>query len=229
MPGISFLSWNLSLMERSDQAPATWRPDQSEARIRDFALARAPDLILFQELPGLVPFVETHDMAPANARGQSGDIATLVRRQMMADITATRCPFAVLTTLRGEEITIANVHLPSGKGAADDRLSAIRTIIDTSPTRKLAVIGDTNTRTAEEDAIADLGLIGARPPTATFNSRENRFRLGGREFTAYFTRAFHTADLTLTDQEVKTDPQGAGDSRFYLSDHFALFGRLAHA
>lgn len=215
------------MMERSDAAPGTWRIDQTEARVRDFALNRSCDLILFQELPGLIPFVETHDMAPANARGQSGDIATLVRRELMDTITAIRCKYAVLVTLHSQALTIANVHLPSGKGASVDRIDAIKTIIDASPTKSLAIIGDTNTRTAEEDAIADLGLIGARPPEPTFNSRENRYRLGAREFTAYFTRAFHTADLELTNQEVKTERQREGDHEFYLSDHFALLGQLA--
>ena len=60
MSSLTFLSWNLAMLERSDFAPAGWRLDQSEAAVRNFVLQADTDLVLFQELPGLIPLSLIH-------------------------------------------------------------------------------------------------------------------------------------------------------------------------
>jgi len=226
MPIYTFLTWNLAMMERSEYAPPNWRMDQTEAAIRQTILACDPDFVLFQELPGLIPYIDTHDMVPANARGQSGDIATLARRNLMSDIEAKPAKNAVLTRIKSADLTLANVHLPSSSGGDHDRLHAIETIQETSETRHLAVIGDSNTRTKEEEPIAALDLIGERPPEPTWNGRDGLYRKDARGYTAYFTRAFHSPDIKLSDQKVWSAPTEFKSDRFHLSDHFALSGTL---
>lgn len=226
MPSYTFLTWNLAMMERSDYAPPNWRMDQTEAAIRHAVLACDPDFVLFQELPGLIPYIDTHDMVPANARGQSGDIATLARRNLMPEIDATPLRNAVLTRIKSADLTLANVHLPSSSGGDHDRLQAFKTIKEASTTPHLAVIGDSNTRTKEEEPIGALGQIGDRPPEPTWNGRDGLYRRDARGYTAYFTRAFHSADITLTDQKVWSAPTEHKSDRFHLSDHFALSGTL---
>jgi len=210
MPIYTFLTWNLAMMERSEYAPPNWRMDQTEAAIRQTILACDPDFVLFQ----------------ANARGQSGDIATLARRNLMSDIEAKPAKNAVLTRIKSADLTLANVHLPSSSGGDHDRLHAIETIQETSETRHLAVIGDSNTRTKEEEPIAALDLIGERPPEPTWNGRDGLYRKDARGYTAYFTRAFHSPDIKLSDQKVWSAPTEFKSDRFHLSDHFALSGTL---
>lgn len=215
------------MMERSDFAPVGWRMDQTEAMVRAAILKLDPDFVLFQELPGLIPFIETHDMVPANARGQSGDIATLARRELMPDIEASRVKNAVLTTLKSADLTIANVHLPSGRGGASARSYAVEDIIAANKASHLAVVGDTNTRTREEADFKAMGLVGKRPPEPTWNGRIGKFRMGAKEYTAYFTRAFHSRKVKIDEQKVLIDPVEIGGSEFHLSDHFALWGRIS--
>lgn len=213
------------MMERSDFAPASWRMDQTEAAIRTTVLRLDPDFVFFQELPGLVPYIESYDMVPANARGQSGDIATLARAKLMPDIEAGTEEHAVLAHIRSADLTIANVHLTSGRAGDKTRARQIR-YIKSASRAALAIIGDTNTRTAEEEQIARYGLKGARPPEPTWNGRIGRFRRDARAYTAYFTRVFHTTQVTLWDQKVHNAPLEADGEKFHLSDHFALSGRI---
>jgi endonuclease/exonuclease/phosphatase family metal-dependent hydrolase len=228
-PHFTFLTWNLSMMERSDFAPVDWRRDQTEAEIRKIVLELDPDFVFFQELPGMVPFVETHGMVPANTKGQIGDLAILAKHQFMDSVVSGVMKNAVLAVLPNADMTVANVHLPSAKSGDQDRLAAFSDLLSETDTTSLVVIGDTNTRTAETKKIDALGLGGARPPEPTWNGRKNPFRYGARGYTAYFTRAFHTKDLALNNQLVLTEPIEAEGTRFHLSDHFALFGEIAGA
>ena len=74
---IRFLSWNLNMMNTSQEAPSGWRVDQTEALIRQRILEENIDVVCFQELPAMVPYVETHELAPANTISHSGTIATI--------------------------------------------------------------------------------------------------------------------------------------------------------
>ena len=226
MSSLTFLSWNLAMLERSEFAPAGWRLDQSEAAVRNFVLQADTDLVLFQELPGLIPYIDTHDMAPANAKGQLGDIATLARRALMPDITASRVKYAVLTHVQSMDLTIANIHLPSGNGGDEDRLKALESIQAACPTKHLAIIGDSNTRTKEEPNIAKLGLMGERPPAPTWDGHKSKYRRDDHNFSAYFTRGFHSKGVTIDEVKVWSTPVQDGDHAFHLSDHFALSGRI---
>lgn len=213
------------MMATSDYAPAGWRMDETEAAIRGLVLEHDPDVVLFQELPGMVPYIETHDMVPANAKGQTGDIATLVRRELMDGLVAETQAGAVLARVAG--VTLANVHLESGSGGTDARLGTLSALCK-AVDGPLVVIGDTNTRVAEEEAIEALGLIGPRPPAPTWNGRICRYRKGAREFTAYYSRAFGR-DVMLEIETVVSTPLGARGERFHLSDHFAFTGKIGPA
>lgn len=226
MTEYTFLTWNLALLERSDFAPTGWRADQTEAAVRNLVMTVDPDFVLFQELPGLIPYIDTHDMVPANAKGQTGDIATLARRNLMPDISASRVENAVLTHIGSSDLTIANVHLPSGSGGDRDRLYAIQDIQSANSKAHLVIIGDTNTRIKEEKGIAKLGLKSTRPPAPTWNGRLCKFRRDNRNFTAYFTREFHSDGVQISSVDVLSQPLEHGPHTFHLSDHFAMTGKI---
>ncbi len=221
----SILSWNVALLERSDEAPFNWSIEQSEAAIRQTVLDLDPDIVLFQELPKLVPYIETHEMVRANPESHSGHLATLIRRELTEGrgprvATVPRC--AVLTTLSG--ITIANVHFTSGTGesAAAERLEQVRMVQRASPTDSLVIIGDTNTRVEEVRQITELGLSTEPPPWPTWDSRRNHFRADGPKFTSYFTRWFVAGGVEVDTTEVWTDPHETEEHRFHLSDHYPM-------
>lgn len=226
MTEISFLSWNLALLERPADAPMSWTQSHTEAAVRDVVLAEKPDVVLLQELPGLVPFVETHGMVPANPKSHSGNLATLVGHDLLATKPTVSVVegFAVLTTFAEADLTIANVHLMSGAGAQDQRLMQISKVVESAPTDRLVIVGDTNTRVEEANDLASLGLATEKPPSPTWDSRRNRFRSTGPEFSAYFTRWFAGGSVTVRDVGVHNAPTQFEGHRFHLSDHFALSG-----
>lgn len=229
---LSFLSWNLAMLERSAQAPAGWGMDQTEALVRRQVLAHDPDIVLFQELPRLVPYIETHGMVRANPQSHSGNLATLVRASLLAadpPEVKTVAGCAILTTFRSLEITIANVHLAPGPGqdSLAKRLDQMAQIVELSPTRRIVIVGDTNTRVAEADALSNAGLVGEPPPKHTWDSKRNRFRKDGARFSAYFTRWFASPGVLVTEVSVWDQPvkEVEGHS-FHLSDHYALTGEI---
>ncbi len=229
MDDLTFLTWNLALLERSAQAPRHWGQLDSEHAVRTFVLATRPDVILYQELPGLVPFVETHGMIRSNPRTHSGHLAVLLTHELLASEPAavTVEGGALMVTLDPVDLTIANVHLAPGRQGRTQRLTTLEAIVTRSPTDRLLVAGDTNTRSDELPEIAELGLVAPDLPAPTWDSRRNRFRSDGPRFTASFTRYVVRGDVDVTDVEVHTAPVVADDARpFHLSDHYALSGRV---
>ena len=226
---LTFLTWNVALLETSAQAPSTWQLHDTEEAIRQRIVAAAPDLVAFQELPAMVPYVETHDMVRGNPRTHSGHLATLVTHELMAaePTVATVPGTAILTTLTDPALTIANVHLVPGRGAGSERLAQLAAVVEASPTEAVLIVGDTNTRIDEVEAITTAGFHGAKPPRATWNSRKNRFRSGAPEFSAYFTRWFAGPGVTVSDVRVLDRPEERDGARFHLSDHFALTGTVS--
>lgn len=225
---LSFLTWNLALLERPAHAPLFWESSHTEAVVRETVIDEAPDIVLYQELPGMVPFVETHQMMKANTRSHSGHLATLVKNDLAATEPTVRVVdrCAVLTTFAEPELTVANVHLVPGKGAAPDRLMQIAEVIAASPTKALLIVGDTNMRLAEAEQLLELGFSGEKPPSVTWDSRRNRFRRDMPEFSAYFTRWFASPGVEVDDVVVHNQPVEHDDGDFYISDHFAMSGEV---
>ncbi len=212
------------MFERSADAPTYWGHSDIEAAVRDTVIAVAPDIVVLQELPGLVPFVETHDMIRSNPRTHSGNLATLVAHSLMATdpdaVTVTKT--AVLAVLPDEGVTVANVHLAPGRGSIEQRHHQLRVVLEASPTDRVVVVGDTNTRVDEEYALADLGLDAPRPPGPTWDGHRNRFRGDAGAFRAYFTRAFTTGPVSIVEQQILDEPLRVDGCVFHLSDHFPL-------
>ena len=224
---LRFLSWNLNMMNTSAEAPSGWRIDQTEALIRQRILEEDIDVVCFQELPGMVPFVETHDLAPANTISHSGTIATIVKKELLEGMVCRAIGrFAVACVFPTLSLTIVNVHLESTRGGAGQRLVQLRTLANVCPTESLLIVGDTNTRVAEEAAIAETGLLGKRPPAPTWDSRRNQHsdRASSKGFTCYFTRYFHNDQVAVEEVEVYNRPLNLDGTEFFLSDHFALSG-----
>ncbi len=212
------------MLTRSLEAPPGWTQEHTEAEVRRFLLEWSPDVVLLQELPGVVPFVETHDMIRANPRSHSGNLAVLVGHHLLdEEITwsvVDGC--AVLVTWPDRGLTVANVHLAPGSGAAALRLGQLRTIVDQAPTADVAIVGDTNTRRAEEVAIRAIGLATPRPPEPTWDGRRNPFNGPSGEFVAYFSRAFTAGEARVADQRVLPGRVSVDGRSFHLSDHFAI-------
>ena len=224
---LRFLSWNLNMMKTSAEAPKGWRIDQTEALIRQRILEEDIDIVCFQELPGMVPFVETHELAPANTISHNGTIATIVRKELTEGMVCRAIGrFSVACVFPKLSLTVANVHLESTRGGAGQRLVQLRTLANVCPTDSLLIVGDTNTRVAEEAAIAETGLQGKRPPAPTWDSRQNQHsdRADSKGFTCYFTRYFHNDQLTVENVKVYDQPISFDDTEFFLSDHFAISG-----
>jgi len=122
--------------------------------------------------------------------------------------------------------TIANVHLEPGAGGAGRRLEQLGVLVSKSPTERLLIVGDTNTRISDVEFIEQAGFAAPKPPRPTWNSRKNQFRSGGAEFTAYFTRMFASPGIEISEQVVYDSPAETDGASFYWSDHFALSGSV---
>lgn len=176
----------------------------------------------------MVPYVETHDLIPANTISHSGNIATIVRKELMSDLKSkTAGGFAVLTSGESAGITFANVHLEPGRGGESKRLASLKRLISECKTPGLVIVGDTNTRMSEVESFASIGLAGELPPRATWNSKTNRFRDSGRKYTAYYTRYFHSQNVSVANVQVWDRPLQRDGRKFHLSDHFAISGEAA--
>lgn len=225
-PTLTCLSWNLAMLARSQEAPGSWSQEHTEAEVRSLVLEWSPDLVALQELPGVVPYVETHDMVRANPRSHSGNLATLVGNHLLDDLAPEpplvipRC--GLLVTFPAWDLTVANVHLAPGRGASGIRLAQLQAVLDAAPTGEVLVLGDTNTRTAEEPLVASLGLATPRPPGPTWDGRRNPFNGPSGDFVAYFTRCFATAGVAVVDQVIRPGRVEADGRSFHLSDHYAL-------
>lgn len=210
-----------------------WEQHDTEAYVRSVILDRSPDVVCFQELPGLVPFVETHSMIGSNPQTHSGNLATLVGNHLLDDEPTWLSVGNFALCVKLGSLTIANVHLASGSGADDERLTQTTQIVQAATSGGVKspfpfiVVGDTNTRIGEESNFANLGLATERPPFPTWDSKTNRFNPGGQEFTAYFSRWFGSVGLTVTDAWVGNQPLvGYLNQRFFVSDHFAFGGTV---
>ncbi len=223
----TFLSWNLCLLESSDEAPHNWRIDLTESKVREFILKLQPDFVFFQELPAMVPYVEHYELIPSNTISHSGTIATIAKEELMDDLESKSIGrFGVFTAVRSARLTFANVHLEPGQDGDYKRLEMLKTISNTCPTAALAIVGDTNMRVAEEASLEPLGLSGKRPPRPTWDTKRNKYRNRGRGFTSYFTRYFHSDRVEIDNVKVHDEPIEHEGDKFYLSDHFALSGRV---
>lgn len=212
------------MLARSTEAPPSWTQEHVEAEVRELLLEWSPDVALLQELPGIVPYVETHDMIRANPRSHSGNLAVLVGHHLLdEEVTWTVVDgCAVLTTWTDRDLTIANVHLAPSSAGAPQRFDQLQAIVDASPTEDLLILGDTNTRAAEQAAIEAIGLTGPRPPRPTWDGRRNPFNGPSGEFIAYFTRGYTAGSIRIVDQVVRPGRVEADGHGFHLSDHFAL-------
>lgn len=224
-----FLSWNLSMLVTSAQAPAGWDGEYTEQAVSRFIQRQQPHWVFLQEVSGLVPpFVEGYVLIRQQVESHCGNVMTLMHQDLARlPITHTVVDrFAVMSELHGMDTAIANVHLAPGKTAAAARLEMLARIRQATSASRLLIIGDTNTRLTEEVKIFRLGLAGAKPPVATWDSRRNRFRSGQRGYTAYYTRYFVGGDLRVGDVSVHDRPLHVDGRKFFLSDHFALSGKL---
>lgn len=217
------------MLEPSDEAPLGWGMEHTEDAVRQQVMAIDPDVVVFQELPRLVPYIPTHAMVKANPETHSGNLAVLVRHGLLGDdpvfSVVNGCGVVVQV---GPSLSIANVHLMAGPGRdpAAMRADQLQRVVGAAPTSALLVVGDTNVRADEESVIEGQGLAGARPPRPTWDTIKNPFRHGGREFRANFTRWFATDSVEVVDVDVLDEPWEHDGHRFHLSDHFALTGRV---
>ncbi len=213
------------MMQRSMEAPYQWTVEHTEEAIRTFLVERDPDLVLLQELPGLVPYVESHALVPATTVSHMGNLAILVRRSLVEELVAVVEP-GIAVLIRLPSLTIANVHLAPGPDAAVIRLAMVHQILARAGAGPLVMVGDTNMRKAEWKLVAEAGLEPVPAPGPTWDSRQNPFNGDGPAFTAYFTSVFRRGAVDVADLAVWTEPTEFMGRRFHLSDHYPLSGIL---
>ena len=216
-------------MERSAQAPFSLQHFEIEAAIRQFVLDQEPGIVCLQELPNLVPFVETLDLMRATTQSHSGRLATLVAKTVTASTTPEILAVegvGLLTTFPEVDgrpsFSVANVHLEPGRGGVGRRLEQLGEIVTQSPTERILIIGDTNMRVADVEFVKEAGFAVPKPKRPTWNSKRNRFQADGFGFTAYFTRPFVSPGLQISNMVVHDKPTTVDGKKFYWSDHFAL-------
>lgn len=222
------------MLERSAEAPLAVQDFHIEEAVREFTLSIEPDVVCWQELPNKVPFVETLDLMQATTRSHSGQMATLVAKDspLAASEPTIQAVDGVglLSTFPEHDgrpaFTVGNVHLEPGKGGAGRRLEQLGELVSKSPTELLVVTGDTNMRLADVEFVANAGFTTPKPQRPTWNSKRNRFRDEGHEFTAYFTRMFASPGIELSNTVVHDTPAEVDGTKFYWSDHFALSAEL---
>ena len=216
------------MLERSAEAPTLWEQYNAEEAFRRQVLDIGPDIVLLQELPGIVPYVETHDMIRANPRSHGGHLATLVSHELLDDsVHHTSIPgCGLLTTFGNLGITVANIHFLPGKGNGQARRDQLSAVIAGCSRELIAIIGDTNSRASEVQQIREVGLLAPNPPQPTWDSFRNRFHSGAPRFRANFTRCYTHPDIKVVDLEVLDTPIVQENKKFYISDHFALRGTL---
>lgn len=209
------------MMQRSAQAPHHWTMEHTEEAVRSFAESRDPDIICFQELPGLVPYLDTHSLVPSVTVSHSGHIATLIRTELIEEVEhSAEDGFAVVSQIGG--LSIANVHLAPGPAGVPMRKAMVERLAQIEG--PLAIVGDTNMRMSEWAEMGDLKA--AKPPTPTWDSRRNAFNEEIPEFSAYFTNVL-VREVSVTDLLVYTQRQSFMEHDFFLSDHFPLGGTLS--
>ncbi len=218
------------MFARSQQAPPGWTQEHVEAEVRRLLLEWSPDVVLLQELPGIVPYVETHDMIRANPRSHSGNLAVLVGHHLLDEevVWSVIDGCAVVVSWPDRAMTVADVHLAPGSAGAAVRLEQLQMVMEAAPTDDLLILGDTNTRTAEEVAMRAIGLETPRPPRPTWDGRRNPFNGPSGDFIAYFTRALTAGSARVVDQIVRPAGLTVDDRSFHLSDHFALEVTVEH-
>lgn len=217
------------MLEISAEAPTGWDQDYTEDAIRRIVLRLRADWIFYQEIPHHVPFAEGYDLVREQTDSHCGTIVTLVRSEFAQDeaIHHSVVPgVAVLSELPRLELTIANVHMAPLSSGSETRLRMFEQVLAATQTDRLVVIGDTNTRITEEGRISALGFDVTRPPTATWNTQGNKFREDSREYTAFYTRYFAKGDVRVSDVKVHDQAMFVDGKSFFLSDHFALSGKL---
>ena len=216
------------MLGRPSQAPQHWELCDTEEIIREQIVELAPDIVLFQELPGLVPYIETHSMVRSNPQSHSGHLAFLISHQHSESSVSYKTleGFALLVTFEGIGLTIANVHLAPGKSNKSLRVSQIASVIESSPTENIAIIGDTNTRKAEISQFQNSGLHVPELPKPTWDSYKNQFHEDSPSFKASFTRCITHPDIRISDLQVLEGKVIRNEKAFHVSDHFALFGRM---
>ena len=213
------------MLAPSDSAPVSWRVDQTEAEIRRQVLELQPDFVFFQELPAMVPFIETHNLLSAHTISHSGTIATLIKKELADLFQAGKIErFAVTASSQELGITLANVHFVPGRGESGRRQEMMKKIASQFGDQGLLIVGDTNTRVEEVAGFESLGLVGRKPPAPTWDTHSNRFRHDAPKFKAYFTRYFHNSKVVVDSVKVFDDPVQADGKSFYLSDHFPMSG-----
>ena len=131
---VRFLSWNLNMMNTSAEAPSGWRVDQTESLIRQRVLEHDIDVVCFQELPAMVPYIETHELAPANTISHNGNRygckKRTVRRDGLPSGWTVCCRLRVPRNFLVDRKCSPSIHPQWGRGAVGSAANAIQSVPD---------------------------------------------------------------------------------------------------
>jgi len=221
------LSWNIALCKPSNEAK--WDHDENTRRIEQAITDSNADILSIQEAPSdtwstsgilgsnytLVGSVKTH----------CGFTMILVKATKQALRVHIEGAPAIGALVDG--VVYVAMHLMPHKNGLYCRMQQMQNILASTPSsvRRCVIVGDSNMRNVEGDAIENLGLADAWKQSGgcldteyTWNSRINRYHKDGFEFVCRFDRAY-LRETTCTDFNLISNTKKEGA---FLSDHFGI-------
>jgi exonuclease III len=234
---LTVVTWNLNLLEISQQAPQGWKVEHTFLDLNNLILQIKPEILALQEVPNIlvadliakdlqmtmIQPVETH----------SGVTTLLIDEEVLKikEVHILQAGVKAIIEWGDKLIQIISTHLPPFKNNAPQRFQILQSYLNNIATDPLLILGDMNMRDNETAGTLQLGLkdsfieIG-EPKSEKFSwdSRKNPFRRNDFGFVCRFdrilTKGFRTKSFNLIGNK---DISG---SKHYLSDHFGLKAEL---
>ena len=233
---LRLLTWNIAGRQCAQSAPESWRLPDKLCAMRREILRLKPDVLALQECPGegacaAVPegmkFVGSVEGHPEGCYAQLYCRADLdmqvVELRNRAPAVVARC------TLHGIEVMFVSAHLFPHEGNEAVRAGEVKEILSRRDRSAIVLMGDLNVRREEVEPLCEKhGLRAMRCSTATWNAGRNKFHeeLKNSRACYPFDQIWTAGALWVEGHAACACKEYRAGKRFYLSDHFALFGLL---
>jgi endonuclease/exonuclease/phosphatase family metal-dependent hydrolase len=235
------MSWNICNCKPSNEA--TWNVEENREKILKTILDTDSDVVCLQEASGVTEVLSSKYTLVDSCFSHAGGTEIWVKTSITASkLEIKRDSKQLLGEEEGEAVYLEfgpgvaaiidntayiSVHLPPSKRGADLRLQAFQDILESLPSnvKAFVIVGDTNMRIAENDAVEALGLVDAWKQMGskkinenTWDSYVNLYHKEGYAFSCRFDRMY-LRGLNCTSFRLMANTKTDGS---YLSDHFGI-------